>query len=98
MKNIEKNWFVYIIESTDDKLYTGITTDVSRRWKEHRDQNKGAKFFRGRKPKALLFVSAQPDRSIATKMEIRIKKLKLKDKIRLVNSKDNQMDNYEFQI
>lgn len=29
------NWFVYIIRCDDDRLYTGITTDMARRWREH---------------------------------------------------------------
>lgn len=28
-------WFVYMIRCDDDSLYTGITTDVARRWSEH---------------------------------------------------------------
>lgn len=34
-ETIAKDWFVYIIESSDDRLYTGITTDMCRRWREH---------------------------------------------------------------
>jgi putative endonuclease len=28
-------WFVYMIRCDDDSLYTGITTDMARRWNEH---------------------------------------------------------------
>ena len=51
------NWSVYIILCTDNTLYTGISTDVSRRFHQHATQ-KGAKYFRGRCPKQLLFIEA----------------------------------------
>ncbi|HET8711453.1 MAG TPA: GIY-YIG nuclease family protein, partial [Spongiibacteraceae bacterium] len=28
-------WYVYVIRCDDDSLYTGITTDMVRRWREH---------------------------------------------------------------
>jgi putative endonuclease len=31
----KENWFVYMIRCNDDSLYTGITTDMVRRWHEH---------------------------------------------------------------
>ena len=85
-------WIVYIIKSSDDSLYTGITTDVKRRWSEHCELKAGAKFFRGRKPKSLMFVSQKKDRSEATKSEMRIKKLKRIDKFKLIDSDENQIN------
>ena len=32
---IKKEWFVYMIRCMDSSLYTGITTDVKRRYEEH---------------------------------------------------------------
>jgi len=43
------NWFVYIIEASDNSLYTGITTDLERRFHQHAS-GKGAKYFNGRSP------------------------------------------------
>ncbi len=43
------NWQVYIILCSDDSLYTGITTDMERRFLQHA-RGKGAIFFRGRNP------------------------------------------------
>lgn len=92
------SWYVYIIESTDDRLYTGITTDVLRRWREHsglsNESKKGAKFFRGRKPQSLVFVIASDNRSIASKEEVAIKSLSRKDKLVLISSERNQLDQY----
>ncbi|MDO9105529.1 MAG: GIY-YIG nuclease family protein [Methylovulum sp.] len=76
------NWSVYIILCTDDSLYTGITTDVSRRFAQHASQQ-GAKYFRGRQPKQLLYVETGHNRSSAGKREIAIKKLKRQEKLQL---------------
>ncbi len=79
-----KNWFVYIIHCTDDSLYTGITTDIEKRYKQHATQ-KGAKYFRGRKPRQLVYIEGEHDRSSATKREIEIKKLTKKEKLKLID-------------
>lgn len=81
-----KQWFVYIIKCSDDTLYTGITTDVERRYAEHNNQQ-GAKYFRGRKPVKIVFQEAGYTRSTASKREIEIKKLSKANKIRLIQSK-----------
>jgi len=85
------NWSVYIILCTDDSLYTGITTDVSRRFAQHAGQ-KGAKYFRGRQPKQLIYVETGHSRSSAGKREITIKKLKRLEKLQLVASDLNLAD------
>ena len=77
-------WFVYIIEASDGSLYTGVTTDVERRFAEHCDSAKGAKFFRGRKPMKVVYQQDQPDRSHALKREAEIKKLTRENKLRLI--------------
>jgi putative endonuclease len=68
------NWSVYIILCVDGSLYTGISTDVSRRFAQHAEQ-KGAKYFRGRAPKQVLYIENGHDRSSASKREHAIKKL-----------------------
>ena len=78
------DWFVYIIESTDGSLYTGVTTDIDRRFGEHRDKRTGARFFRGRKPLRVVYSENHPDRSSAQKREADIKKLKRKEKLELI--------------
>ena len=90
----ETNWYVYILNSTDDTLYTGITTDISRRLFEHSNSSKGAKYFRGRKPKALLYVQECIDRSTASKQEASIKKMKKADKKILISSGSNELAIY----
>ena len=80
----QKAWFVYIIRSDDDQLYTGITTDINRRWREHTTGKAGARYFRGRKPQALCLLETHPDRSSASKREAAIKQLKRREKEQLL--------------
>ena len=77
-------WYVYMIEVSDGSLYTGITTDVARRFREHRGSSRGAKYFRGRSPRALKYVEPQVDRSAASKREYEIKRLSATAKRALV--------------
>lgn len=72
---IDNRWSVYIIRADDNSLYTGITTDLERRWQQHAGKRGGAKFFRGRKPMALVYVETGFDRSSASRREAAIKQL-----------------------
>jgi putative endonuclease len=84
------NWSVYIILCTDNSLYTGVTTDVSRRFLQH-GSSTGAKYFRGRAPMHLIYVENGHNRSSACKRESAIKKLKKPEKMRLIASESNQL-------
>jgi putative endonuclease len=75
MRKRKANWEVYIIETEDGKLYTGITTDLDKRFKAHLEGTKGARFFRFSKPRTILFREKHKNRSRATKREIAIKKM-----------------------
>lgn len=69
-------WFVYIILTEKNRLYTGITTNIERRYKEHcGEKPSGAKFFRSDKPQKIVYVELCKDRSEATIKEAAIKKL-----------------------
>jgi DNA-3-methyladenine glycosylase I len=71
-----KSWYVYIIRCADNSLYTGITTDVSRRFNEHQTQSKHcAKYLRGKAPLTLVFQLCVADKSSALQMEYKIKQL-----------------------
>jgi putative endonuclease len=67
-------WLVYMIETEDGALYTGITTDMARRWRQHRS-GRGAKYLRGRQPRALVYLEVGHDRRSAAQREWRIKQL-----------------------
>ncbi|WP_252178573.1 GIY-YIG nuclease family protein [Endozoicomonas sp. 4G] len=89
------NWFVYIILASNNSLYTGITTNVERRWKEHSGEKKGgARFFNGKKPSALMYVEGDHNRSTAGKREAAIKKMTRTQKEALLQEKQNSAANY----
>ncbi|MBL6986378.1 MAG: GIY-YIG nuclease family protein [Methylobacter sp.] len=88
-------WQVYIILCSDDTLYTGISNDVARRFNQHADRQ-GAKYFRGRQPKQLVYVETGHDRSSASKREIIIKKLPRLEKLQLLASDTNKVGDFPF--
>ncbi|MBC7396622.1 MAG: GIY-YIG nuclease family protein [Bdellovibrionales bacterium] len=81
---MENDWVVYMIETQDGLIYTGITKNLERRFAEHQENGKGAKFFRSSRPKKILVTFRGLNRSIALKLESAIKTLKRAEKLRLV--------------
>ena len=74
-------WHLYFVRCRDGSLYTGIATDVARRFAEHAGPgNKGSKYLRGRGPLELVFQAAVGDRSVASRAEYRVKRLARADK------------------
>ncbi|HWV15998.1 MAG TPA: GIY-YIG nuclease family protein [Cellvibrio sp.] len=69
-----------MIRTQSAQLYTGITTDIQRRWQQHLSGRGGARYFRAHKPHALCFLEQHLDRSSASKREAAIKKLSKADK------------------
>lgn len=76
-------YFVYILSCADDSLYTGVTTDVKRRFAEHK-KGTGGRFTRARKVKKVVYTERHPDRSSAQKREAAIKKLTREKKLALI--------------
>ena len=74
-----------MIRCGDDSLYTGIATDVARRFGEHLSGKTGSKYLRGRAPLELVLEQKIGDRSRASKIEHRIKKLSRSEKQKIVN-------------
>jgi putative endonuclease len=80
-------WFVYMILTEKNRYYTGIATDVERRFVEHlSDPAKGAKFFRSDRPVVVVYCEEFNNRSEASKKEAAIKKLNRSGKEQLVKS------------
>ncbi|MGK3192158.1 GIY-YIG nuclease family protein [Enterobacter soli] len=77
------SWFLYLVRTADNALYTGITTDVERRFVEHQT-GKGAKALRGKGELRLAFSAHVGNRSLALRLEYRIKQLTKRQKERLV--------------
>ncbi|OAI46020.1 excinuclease ABC subunit C [Planctomycetaceae bacterium SCGC AG-212-F19] len=67
-------WTVYILRCADGSLYTGITTDVIRRCKQH-NAGTASRYTRSRRPTRLVFKEAHVSRSLALKREATIKAL-----------------------
>jgi len=85
---MSQDWWVYIIRTVDDKLYTGITTNPERRYNEHCSGcKKGAKYLRAHPPKTLEFCCKAGGHSEALKMEYAIKQLPRIDKEAVIKSK-----------
>lgn len=79
-----KNWLVYMIRTLDGQLYTGITTDIQRRWRQHKSGKGGARYFRTQTPDSLVFLEEHVNRSGASKKEALIKTLPKSKKEELV--------------
>ena len=78
-------YYLYILQCADDTLYTGITTDLSRRVAEHNNRKLGAKYTAARRPVKLVYSKKFATRSAALKAEAGIKKLKKAEKLELIN-------------
>ena len=81
---LAKPWFVYILRCADGTLYTGITTDLTRREQEHNSDKNGARYTRSRRPVTLIYSEPVANRNEASKREHAIKKLTLAGKTALI--------------
>ena len=73
------HWLVYMLECSDNSIYTGITNNLENRLKKHQSGD-GAKYLRGRLPIKIIYKELFINRSEATKREISIKKMSKKEK------------------
>lgn len=80
----DNSWTVYIIETTSGSLYTGITTDLTRRFNEHQHSKKGARYFRSTDAVRVCYQEHCADRSSASKREASIKSLSRAEKLALI--------------
>ncbi|WP_232699001.1 GIY-YIG nuclease family protein [Brevibacillus daliensis] len=78
-----KSHYVYVLQCSDDTLYTGYTTEIHRRLKQH-NEGKGAKYTRARCPVYLVYWEEGIDRSWGLKREEQIKRLKRPQKEKLI--------------
>ena len=82
----DKDWLVYILECSDNTLYTGITNDLEKRLEQHNHGKDGAKYTRVRRPVKCVYTETQENRSEATKREFAIKKISRVEKLKLIKS------------
>ncbi|MDP1624932.1 MAG: GIY-YIG nuclease family protein [bacterium] len=81
-------YHVYILRCADGSLYTGITTELERRVKEHNanDSHLGSKYVYARRPAVLVWSRTFADRSFASVEEARIKRLDRKGKLAIIET------------
>ena len=92
------DWHLYLVRCPDGSLYTGITTDVARRFAEHQEnKGAGAKYLRGRGPLVLVFQKKLGSRSLALGVESKVKKLSKARKEELIRA-DSRIDEIIKQV
>lgn len=77
-------WYLYILRCADGSLYSGVTTDLERRVREHNAGAAGARYTRGRRPVALVYSEPMPDRARALRREHEVKVMDRAAKLRLL--------------
>jgi putative endonuclease len=80
------DWYLYLIRCRDGTLYTGISTDVDRRFNQHQSAgNAGSKYLKGKGPLSLVFQEKLGSRSLALKVERRVKSMSKARKEKLID-------------
>ena len=81
------DWYLYLIRCRDSTLYTGISTDVDRRLAQHEGGgNAGSRYLKGRGPLSLVFQEKLGSKSLALKVERRVKKMSKARKEKLIKA------------
>lgn len=84
-------WHVYIVRARDGSLYTGITTNVTRRLLEHLAGNgRGARYLRGRGPLDLVYRRTLGERRLALRVEWRLKRRPRAEKEAIVTDRPSR--------
>ncbi len=82
------DWFLYVVRCAGGSLYTGVTTDVGRRFAEHASGGpRAAKYLRGRSPLELAFWTRVGEKSTALSLERRFKALPRARKLALISGR-----------
>lgn len=74
--------YTYIVQCSDDTLYTGWTNDLKRRMKAHNDGT-GAKYTRNRRPVKLVYWEEFETKEAAMRREWEIKQMNRGEKMKL---------------
>ena len=84
-------FYCYMVECADGSLYTGWSSDPRRREAAH-NAGRGARYTRMHRPVRLVYAEEQPDHPAALRRERAIKHLTREQKLGLVNSPSNQLN------
>lgn len=77
-------WKLYVVECSDGTLYTGITTEVDRRIREHNEEKTGARYTRSRRPVTLVASWQCESHSLAAQLEYAFKTLTRRQKLQRI--------------
>ena len=86
-----KPWYLYVVRCSDGTLYTGISTDIDRRVREHNGSKRGAKYTKTRRPVRLVWSKEFNNRSEAQSAEYNFKKLFHKQKWEIINEDSHRI-------
>jgi putative endonuclease len=79
-------WWVYFVCCADNSLYTGITTDLNRRLRQHNGEIVGgARYTSARRPVGLVYATLSDSRSSASALEYKLRKLPKAKKLALIS-------------
>ena len=82
-------YYTYILRCKDNSLYTGITTNIKRRLKEHKEKGeKAAKYTLRHEAIKMEIAWKSENRVLASKLEFYIKKLKKQQKEELIKNSE----------
>ncbi|WP_421850111.1 GIY-YIG nuclease family protein [Marinomonas sp.] len=88
----DNEWSLYMIKTRMNTLYTGITTDVDRRFKEHSGSSKrSARYLKGKGPLELVWYQSVGSKSNALVLEYQVKKLNRRQKLSLIEGETDLM-------
>lgn len=77
------HYYTYMVKCNDQSLYTGYTTNLTRRVETH-NSGKGAKYTRSRRPVSLVYYESYENKTLAMKREYEIKQLTREKKLKLI--------------
>ena len=87
LETADIDWYVYLLRCSDNTLYTGITTDLVRRLRQHNGELAGgARYTRAKRPVELVWSDRCASRSEACKREAWLKKLSRSQKLKLTSA------------
>jgi len=77
-------WFLYILECSDGSFYTGVSTDIDRRLREHQE-GRASRYTRTRRPVVLVYREECGSRSVSLSRECAVKSLSRLRKAELIS-------------
>lgn len=85
-----KAYYTYIVRCSDDSLYTGYTTNLKKRLREHNEGKNGAKYTRSRRPVTLVYYEKYYTKHDAMSREALIKQLSRRQKDKLIEGQEKE--------